>query len=145
MIEVDAAHYLHGLVEDLERLVAGAGDGRALGLSIEFFMLPADDMTPLGLITSELVTNAVKYRAGRIDVEVRRRIDGLEIAVSDEGGGFADGFDPGASRGLGMRLVTALARSSSGEALRVDRSVAFGRIVVTTGFGGHGGTGTVSR
>ena len=62
--------------------------------------------------------------------------------LADEGGGFPDRFDSATSRGLGMRLVMALAKSPSGEALRIDRGVPFARIVVRTGFGGHGGTGT---
>ena len=145
VIEVDAARYLHDLIEGMEALVSGADNGRALGLTIDPFMLPADDMTPLGLITSELVTNAAKYGAGRIEVEVRRHADGLEIVVSDEGSGFPEGFDPGAGAGLGMRLVKALAKFPVGDALRIDRSTPMSRIVVRTGFGGHGGIGTIVR
>ena len=145
VMEVDAAYYLNGLIEDLEALVSGADNGRALALTIDPFMLPADDMTPLGLIASELVTNAAKYGAGRIDVEVRRLADGLEITVSDQGDGFPERFDAASGKGLGMRLVKALAKSPSGEAVRIDRSAPGARIVIRTGFGGHAGAGTIAR
>ncbi len=97
---------------------------------------PADDITPLGLITGELVTNALKHGRG-IKVEVRCEANGLKIAVSDEGREFPADYDPTASRGMGMRLVAALARRPR-DAIRVDHSVPFGRIVVTTAFGGRG-------
>ncbi len=58
--------------------------------------------------------------------------------MSDEGGGFPAGFDPASRHGLGMRMVSLLAKSSNGDAIRVDRSVPFGRIVVRTSFGRAG-------
>ncbi len=111
-------------------------DDRALVLEIGSLSLTGTDITLLGLITGELVTNALKYGQGRVGVEVQQRIGGLHISVSDEGPGFPPGYDPAASRGLGMRLVTSLAKVPKSQAIRVDRSVPFGRIVVTTAFGG---------
>jgi two-component sensor histidine kinase len=140
VVATDAARYLHSLVADLREIAPGADAGRTLTFKSAAFSLPADDITPLGLITSELVTNALKYGRGAIEVEVRRQANSLEIIVSDEGAGFPDGLDPVASGGLGMRLIAALAKHPSGQAVKVDRSVPFGRIVVTTGFGGHGGS-----
>ncbi len=111
-------------------------DDRALVLEVGSFSLTGTDITSLGLITGELVTNALKYGQGRVRVEVQQRIGGLHISVSDEGPGFPPDYDPAASRGLGMRLVTSLAKALKGQAIRVDRSVPFGRIVVATTFGG---------
>lgn len=134
----DIAAYLRGLLDDMEGLLPNVVEGRGLELDVTPFRLEADDVAPLGLITVELVTNALKHGAGSVRVSVERLADGLEIAVSDDGGGFPHDFDPGSSVGLGMQIVAALARSENGDAIKVDTSVAFGRIVVRTGFGGHG-------
>jgi len=69
---------------------------------------------------------------------VQQEAGGLEISVSDEGGGFPSEFDPASRHGLGMRMISLLAKSSNGDAIRIDRSVPFGRIVVRTRFGGAG-------
>jgi two-component sensor histidine kinase len=132
----DAGDYLRGLLKDMRDLVPEATDDRQLHIDIEPFTLPADDLTALGLITGELVTNALKHGRGRIGVTVRRRADGLDIAVADEGDGFPPDFEPGARTGLGMRVVAALSKLPRGESVHVDRSVTFGRLVVKTAFGG---------
>jgi two-component sensor histidine kinase len=137
----DAAQYLRALLGDMEHLLPDLAGGRVLVVEMASFLLAADDIAPLGLIVVELVTNALKHGRGDVLVTVQRLADGLEIAVADQGDGFPDGFDPARRRdgvGLGMRLVMALAKCPEGDAVRVDRSVPFGRIVVRTGFGGSG-------
>ena len=135
---VDAAEYLLGLLDDMRGMFPDQADGRTLELAMQPFVLDAGDITPLGLIACELVTNAFKYGRGRIQVGVRQQVDGLEISVSDDGGGYPPDLVPGRGGGLGLRLVAALAKASVGDAIQIDRSVSFGRIVVTTGFGGAG-------
>jgi two-component sensor histidine kinase len=132
----DAGDYLRGLLTDMRDLVPEATGDRELHIDIDPFQLPADDLTALGLITGELVTNALKHGRGKIDVTVRRRIDGLEIAVADEGDGFPEGFDPAARKGLGMRVIAALSKLPKRDAIFVDRSVTHARLIVKTAFGG---------
>jgi two-component sensor histidine kinase len=134
----DAAQYLSGLLADMHGVLPDRSDARALVLKVEPFLLAADDIAPLGLIICELVTNALKYGRGSVEVAILRNAQGLEISVSDEGDGFPADFCPTAKRGLGMRLVSLLAKTPEGEAIQIDRSVTFGRIVVRTGFGGAG-------
>jgi PAS domain S-box-containing protein len=126
--EADAATYLEGLLEDLQASLAYEAAGRAVELVAEPMMLAADHLTPLGLVTTELVTNALKYGSGRVTVRVRPSEAGAEIVVEDEGAGFPPDFAPGRSRGLGMRIITALAKTDA-EAIWVDRSVPHGRII----------------
>ena len=125
--ESDAGLYLRGLLDDMEAMFDGALPDRRIELTVEPMMLSADNLTPLGLVVTELVTNAVKYGAGRIAVRVSRVEAGLQVIVEDEGEGFA-AEAPG---GLGMRLITALAKGKPAEAVRVDRTVRHGRVVVT--------------
>jgi two-component sensor histidine kinase len=134
----DAGQYLQRLLEDMKGVLPNGGNVRELVLEMASFSLPGDDLTSLGLISSELITNAIKYGEGKIELKIQRRASGLELSVSDEGKGFPKDFDPATPHGLGMRLVAALAKGPGAEAIRVDRSVPFGRIVVTTGFGGSG-------
>lgn len=133
----DARRYLRGLLNDMQGLLPDGAQQRSLDLQSEPFSLAADDIAPLGLITSELVTNALKYGAGNVTVVVRREAEIVVVAVSDEGAGFPSGFDPMAGRGLGMRLVAALAKTPDGNAIEIDRSVPFGRIVVRITLGGR--------
>lgn len=118
--------YLSGLLDDMRALLSGAADC-SIVLKAEPMELLADHLTPLGLIVSELVTNAAKYGQGEISVAVSHAPGGLLVSVADEGPGFPEAM---ASGGLGMRLVTALARGDSATAVQVDRTVPYGRVVV---------------
>lgn len=69
-----------------------------------------DLVTPVALIVSELVTNAQKHAYGPEDggvivVSARRRPNGIELCVRDDGIGIPDGFDLKASKGFGMRML----------------------------------------
>jgi len=127
----DAGRYLTDLLNEMRGLLPNGDDARALRISVEPLFLAADDITALGLITGELVMNAFKHARGGVGIVVRRDDDTLEIAVADEGDGFPPDFDPAASRGLGMRIVASLADAATGDAIRIDRSAPFGRIIVT--------------
>lgn len=130
----EAGAYLRALFGDMQAMLDGFSGNRALVLRSDPIMLPADDVTPLGLIVSELVTNALKYGGGDVVVSLDRVPEGLRVAVEDAGPGFpADGQPP---KGLGMRLVTALAKGDPARAVAVDRSVPHGRVVVTLTLGG---------
>jgi two-component sensor histidine kinase len=78
----------------------------------------------LGLITNELITNALKYafpagRPGRIDVAVTREPpDRIRLVVRDDGAGCPDT----AGDGLGTRLIRELVREHGGTVDRTDAS-----------------------
>ena len=106
--------YVTALCEDLESSV-GEGLGVRVRAESERFEIDADEATVIGLIVSELVTNAVRHAfaedGGTVRVSMTRNgEDGFCLTVHDDGRGLPDGFDPGASRGLGMRVVGAYAR-----------------------------------
>jgi two-component sensor histidine kinase len=69
----------------------------------------------IGLIVTELVTNAVKYAhpagaPGRIVVRCHEDGEGaLRLSVGDDGIGLPEGFDPDRDGGLGLRVVRSLA------------------------------------
>ncbi|WP_048709264.1 sensor histidine kinase [Microvirga massiliensis] len=87
----------------------------------------------LGLIVTELVTNALKYggvsTAAPIEVSLERTEAGLSIIVADHGQGLSPDFTPEASQGLGMQVVLMLVRQLGGD-LSVDRAWSGARFVV---------------
>jgi two-component sensor histidine kinase len=83
--------------------------------------LPATTAIPLGFIANELITNAVKYGTGRITVRLEPSDEnGCALSVANDGPGLPDGFDPGAGKGLGMRIIRSFVKQIGGE-LRIDR------------------------
>jgi two-component system, sensor histidine kinase PdtaS len=83
--------------------------------------LPVATAIPLGFIASELITNAAKYGKSRITIRLERNPEyGYALSVSNDGPTLPEGFDPGASKGLGMRIIESFARQIGGE-LRVGR------------------------
>jgi len=83
--------------------------------------LPAATAIPLGFIVSELITNAAKYGDGRIAISLRPDpAYGHALSVCNGGPALPDGFDPGASTGLGMRIIQSFARQIGGE-LRIGQ------------------------
>ena len=136
VIAADVSEYLQRLLDDMKGILPSTATTGTLTLASPSFSLPADDLTSLGLIVSELVTNAIKYGKGTIRVEIQQQVTGLNVSVADQGAGFPLNFAPATRRGMGMRLVAALAKTP--DAITVDRSVPFGRVVVRTAFGGSG-------
>ena len=108
--EISCVAYLRRLCDELAAIL-----DRAILVEGDEEMVPATSIQPIGLIVNELVTNAAKHGAGRIDVAFRASADCNRLIVCDEGKGSLDGFDPyAASAGLGMRVVTTLAKQLQG-------------------------------
>ncbi|MGZ5870685.1 MAG: sensor histidine kinase [Bradyrhizobium sp.] len=83
--------------------------------------LPAATAIPLGFIVSELIANAAKYGNGRIAIRLQPDpAHGYALSVSNDGPPLPAGFDPAASKGLGMRIIQSFARQIGGE-LRIGR------------------------
>ena len=127
----DAAAYLRALVGDIQAMVDTPENHREITVQADPLSLSADQTTPLGLVTSELVANALKHGAGRVLVSLRSVPSGLQIRVEDEGPGFPPDFAPRLSGSLGMRLVTALAKGDPAQALVIDQSAGHGCVVAT--------------
>jgi two-component sensor histidine kinase len=83
--------------------------------------LPVATAIPLGFIASELITNAAKYGRSRITIALEPNPEyGCALSVSNDGPALPEEFDPGASKGLGMRIIQSFARQIGGE-LRIGR------------------------
>lgn len=101
----------------LSRLCADLSDicGVAVEVSGDEGMVPTTLIQPIGLLTNELVTNAAKHGAGKIDVIYRIEGDRRELSVCDQGPGVPADFDVASSEGLGMKVVRVLAKQLGGD------------------------------
>jgi len=122
---VDAATYLDELCRDLIASVHKEGDTSiVLKTDIVSELLPTDRAIPIGLIVSELVTNAIKYAfpgeaKGTVMVTLKRVPGELRLTVADDG----QGLDPQhVDSGLGGRLVNAFAQQLGGQVVRKSDS-----------------------
>ena len=69
---------------------------------------------------NELVTNAAKHSQGAITVRLEKTPEGGHLlSVCNEGPPLPEGFDPAASKGLGMQIVLALVGQIGGK-LQID-------------------------
>ena len=116
---------LQAYVGNLARqLVLGSGraaDEVALRLEVDALEVGVEAAVPLGLLVTELVTNAYKHafphgRRGQVVVSIRQVPEGgVRVAVADDGVGLPPGFEPSCARSLGLQLAAALARQLGGE------------------------------
>ena len=108
---IDLSEYLTALCRDLDATVGGTDisiESKIGSLGDE----DAENAVTIGLIVTELVTNAVRHATPpggscKITVQCEREIGGKRrLLVCDDGCGLPDDFDPRKTKGLGMRVVS---------------------------------------
>jgi two-component sensor histidine kinase len=77
---------------------------------IDNFELDIDVVVPMGLITNELVSNALKHAftsqdAGRISLSIKKDNDLISLTVADNGKGIQSTTLPERSNSLGLQLI----------------------------------------
>jgi two-component sensor histidine kinase len=134
-IELDG--YLTDLLGELGASIASSNDQVVLEVDAEPVLVSADHAVSIGVLVSELVTNAAKYAflpgaGGYIEVRLIAQDGGFALTVADNGCGF-DGKAPARGTGLGMRVVKAMARSLRSELRKLDTpsGSAFEMVVAT--------------
>jgi two-component sensor histidine kinase len=117
-----------------ERVTAMAGEVSAPEarvtpvISGRFGLLPAAIATPLALVLTELLQNALQHGlarvpgtapAGTLKVTVDRPPDRLTVTVEDSGVGLPEGFTLDAATSLGLQIVRTLVVSELGGRLQI--------------------------
>ena len=113
---VDVAEYLKRLCADFSEVLQSPKGGRITFEGIAA-RIPTEQMTSIGLIVSELVTNAAKYGASEINVafECAAAPRTYVLSVSDNGSGIPPEFDPATSAGLGMKIIRSMVEKVGGK------------------------------
>jgi two-component sensor histidine kinase len=120
--EVDVSAYIGQLCEQLTEIIDRAGEVE-LQCACEPLLLTAEKVVPIGLIISELVTNAAKYAfpapvKGVIQVSLTSDGHRWVLMIHDNGRGMSaasqDERTGGAMGGLGTKLVRQFVRQLGG-------------------------------
>ena len=87
--QVSCVAFLQRLCDDLADIL-----NRKIVVDGDDVLVPAQSIQPIGLLANELVTNAAKHGAGKIDLAFRTLGEMYELVVCDEGTGLPADFDP---------------------------------------------------
>jgi two-component sensor histidine kinase len=122
----DVADRLRLMVTDVSSdagLVASAREG-------SFGTLTAEVATPLAMVLTEVLQNAVQHGfaggAGTITIAAHRLVGRLRVTVDDDGAGLPQGFDVAGSTSLGLSIVRTLVESELDGQLEVGSGPAGG-------------------
>jgi two-component sensor histidine kinase/CHASE3 domain sensor protein len=122
---VDLKEYLSGLLGHLSDSLRSKDHGVSLTYDIEAIELGTDASVSLGVVVTELVTNAVKYAypdgVGDIRVRLARLGEEIELTVDDDGIGRTEGR-PAIGTGVGSRIVAAMCRNLGSQIAYRDRN-----------------------
>lgn len=113
--EVAMADYLRALAATIGQTFGASERGIGIEVTPSNDRLAMDMAVPLALLANEALTNALKHafpgnRAGSIRMELHRGGDGLSFTLADDGVGMPEN----AKGGLGMTILSALARQLGG-------------------------------
>jgi PAS domain S-box-containing protein len=117
-------NYLRNLTANL---IASYSVNRKIQLDtdLEDVNLVLDQAIPCGLLTNELITNALKYawkgedEEARIRIQLEQKNDTITLTIADNGVGLPNEFEKMQSDTLGLQLVSTLAEQLDAE-LKVD-------------------------
>src|SRR5690606_30242939 len=114
---VQIGDYLNGLIGELENTLQVEGRTATIRLSATGFPMSTDKVASLGVIVTELITNALKYayverEPGEVRIGISNEDGVVRLVVEDDGVGWT-GVEPAKGTGLGSRIVRAMAHSLS--------------------------------
>jgi PAS domain S-box-containing protein len=117
--EINLGRYLAELIELLAASYMGKDERISVKTEMEDIDCDPKRAVWLGLVLTELLTNALKYAyptgKGEIRVGLSLSEGWVELRVSDDGPGLPPGFDPQNVKSLGLRLAFLLTEDLEGQ------------------------------
>jgi len=116
---VEIASFVTSLAGELETAMRAEGREHPVHVDAETFSVATDKAISIGVVITELLTNAYKYAYpegahGEIRVSIRRNDGTATLAVEDDGVGWHGRGTP-AGTGLGSQIVNAMAANLRAE------------------------------
>ena len=121
IVTVELRQYLRDLSDEIANTVKGQGDDREYHVNIQApeLRIATDIATKIGIIVSELLTNAFKHcgdtRSCLVSLTLKQPLaEQLSLTVADNGGGLPIDFALDGSKGLGTTILKALTAELGG-------------------------------
>jgi two-component sensor histidine kinase len=136
--EVDFGAFLRAMVPDAVE-ATGIGDRVTVSVATVPVTLPADKAVPLGLVATELLSNALEHgfadgRRGHIHVSLdQMALDSALLTIRDDGAGLPEGFDLEKTRSLGLLIARQFAGQIGAELTMANEGGGVSRIEVPLG------------
>ncbi|ABD89393.1 signal transduction histidine kinase [Rhodopseudomonas palustris BisB18] len=117
---VDLPDYFERLVGDIAEAYGAKSRGISIELRAEPLVLELTRAVPVGLVVTEVVSNAFKHafagtRGGTITISVQRSMGAIEIVVRDDGRGMPAATSCSGRGGLGTKLIHAFVAQLDGQ------------------------------
>ncbi|MDB6454329.1 sensor histidine kinase [Falsirhodobacter sp. 20TX0035] len=116
--EVDFGAFLKNMTDDM---IATAGAEGRIGVTLDCprLAIPRDHAVPLGLIATELLSNAIEHgfagdRSGRIALRLSQEGGDVVLRIEDDGHGLPDTFRVEESSSLGLTIARQFAQQMGG-------------------------------
>jgi PAS domain S-box-containing protein len=124
--QIDTRIYFEELISIILRIFSHNKEQITININVDSIKVPVNFAVNLGLITNELITNALKYafpdgRKGNVDLSLSRGDTGeLRLEIRDNGIGIQN--DSGRSNSLGLQIVYSLVDQNKGKILQNSSS-----------------------
>jgi len=116
--ETSVKDYLESLIDSVLVLYPGKS-GIACERKIEDFTLSLRNLSALGIVVNEILTNTMKHAfsdrgSGVITISLKRTKDRVKLTIQDNGRGLPEEFDLQKSKGFGHMLIGMLSEQLNG-------------------------------
>jgi len=137
---VTLSEYLASLIRDLEDVSGGETSESVISFSGAPIQISPDAAVAIGIITTELILNALKHAypngRGQVRILLHPRESEIDLVVEDDGVGTENPLEKKNRRGLGQRIIAGMAEKLDG-ALRYEMLSPGIRAVLTFPIGQH--------